>query len=323
MTCDDIPATWGGPKFRPRKASHHQELDGSIWSCCGVNSEYSPLQSVIMAWPGQSLGEIEDPDQALMLAPVNLDRIRRQARALQSAYEALSVTVFICDPTSSPANFIFMRDLFFMTPEGAILGRPAAQQRAGEERHAAQALAGLGVPILATLRGKALFEGADALWLDTTTVLIGQGMRTNAAGVATVSALLQTMEIEVLTVDMPPQQQHLLGLMNIIDRHLVVIDQLRVPDALRSLLLERNFELIELQNDRELRGGRGMNFVTIRPGEVLMPAHCPEIESQLAYRGVVTHSVEVGEYLNAGGGLACLSGIVNRAPPKQSDTGKS
>ena len=48
---------------------------------------------------------------------------------------------------------MFVADLMFMTPEGAILGRPASTVRAGEERLVARRLAELGVPILRVVRG--------------------------------------------------------------------------------------------------------------------------------------------------------------------------
>ncbi len=54
----------------------------------------------------------------------------------------------------------------FMTPEGAIITRPGMATRRGEERYVAQALAKLGLPILRTIVGDGLFEGANAMWID-------------------------------------------------------------------------------------------------------------------------------------------------------------
>ena len=44
-------------------------------------------------------------------------------------------------------NLMFVADLMFMTPEGAILGRPASTVRTGEERFVARRLAELGIAI--------------------------------------------------------------------------------------------------------------------------------------------------------------------------------
>ena len=81
--------------------------------------------------------------------------------------------------------------------------RPAARQRAGEERFAAQELARLAVPVIFHPYGNATFEGADALWLDPATVLVGSGVRTNAAAVTQLRPLLNGMGVELLEVAGP------------------------------------------------------------------------------------------------------------------------
>ena len=82
---------------------------------------------------------------------------------------------------------MFCADLLVMTPQGAILARPASTVRAGEERQVARKLAALGIPILATLTGNACFEGADLMWLDEKTAIIGRGLRTNDAAIAQIA----------------------------------------------------------------------------------------------------------------------------------------
>jgi len=59
---------------------------------------------------------------------------------------------------------------------------------------------------------------------------------------------------------------------------------------------------------------RTMNFVAVGPSEILMPAGCPGIRVRFQAEGVDAHEVEVGEYLKAAGGLACLTGILARDP---------
>ena len=50
-----------------------------------------------------------------------------------------------------------------MTPEGAIVCRPGISARRGEERFAAQTLSKLGVPIIRTINGGGIFDGACAM----------------------------------------------------------------------------------------------------------------------------------------------------------------
>ena len=62
--------------------------------------------------------------------------------------------------------------------EGAIITRPGMSARRGEERYVA-ALADIGVPIVRTVNGDGIFEGANAMWVDRKTVILATSSRTN------------------------------------------------------------------------------------------------------------------------------------------------
>src|SRR5204863_9166868 len=135
--------------------------EGRLGRRCGYRSEVAPLREVLLGWPPDSLGDIADPAGQLMTARIDLGVLRAQAEEVAEAYWRHGVEVLVAAPGGDvPPNFVFMRDLFFMTPAGAVLARTASAQRAGEERYAARALADAGYPILATVAGTATFEGA-------------------------------------------------------------------------------------------------------------------------------------------------------------------
>jgi N-dimethylarginine dimethylaminohydrolase len=247
-----------------------------------------------------------------MLDRVDLERMRRQTSAIAEAFRSFGVRVHLFDADHAPPNLVFMRDLFFATEEGVIVGRMGAAQRAGEERFATSALAGLGVPILATVGGTGTFEGADALWLDSSTVILGVGFRTNLQGAETVSGILSTLAVRTVAVDLPRGVQHLLGAVTFLDRDLVAVHGGAADDALWQRLEAHGYECLVLPPDDELVVGRGMNLVALAPRKVLMPGGCPGIRRQLASRGVEAHEVELSEYLKAAGGLGCVTGILRR-----------
>jgi N-dimethylarginine dimethylaminohydrolase len=254
-----------------------------------------------------------DPNAQLMLARPDLDRLRRQTDGLIDLYEGQGVTVHLARPSAlPPPNFLFMRDLFWATLEGVVLARPAARQRAGEERFAAEALAQIGVPIIYHPHGRATFEGADALWLDSKTVLLGVGVRTNEEGARQLTGLLAGLGIEVVEIALPQGVQHLLGVVNFVDRDLAVVNGGKASPELLGLLASHGVRTILLPPDDELCLGLGMNFVTLAPRRLVMPAHCPGIQKRLEQEGIEVLCAEVGEYLKAVGGLACLTGILRR-----------
>lgn len=312
----DQAASFGGPGWQQRTATHAQELgDGHLWAPYRVSSEVSRLVAVLLSWPGPELDVGDDPDSHLMLGRVDVPRIQRQARAIADFYRGHGVRVHVHrPPIAPPPNYVFMRDLFLMTPEGAVLGRPAGQQRAGEERWAAEALATAGVPILRCMRGHATFEGADALWLSSHHLLLGTGVRTNLEGAAQLSELLVAMGVEVEQVPLPPTGvQHLLGVVNLLDRDLAAVNGLHADRALTTRLEQLGIQALVIPPGEELLDRRSNNFVTLAPREVVMPAGCPSTRAQLEQQGVRCHELEVGEYVKAAGALGCLTGVLSRA----------
>ncbi|HVY29590.1 MAG TPA: arginine deiminase family protein [Polyangiaceae bacterium] len=271
------------------------------------------LREVLLAWPGDELSFTGDPDQQLMLRAIDLGKIRQQASALAEIYRASGVVVhFHSASVRPPPNFIFMRDLFFMTPEGAVLGRMASEQRSGEERHAAEALAKLGVPLLMTPRADARLEGADALWLDSKTVLVGIGNRTNAAGHAQLAILLRSLGVETVTVTLSRDVQHLLGAVVLLDRDLAAVRRGSEGPEISSILEARGYRCVVFDDDDEMNERRAMNIVTLAPRRIVMPAGCPRARSRFEQAGVSCIECDVSEYIGAGGALGCLTGILRR-----------
>ncbi len=310
----EIPATYGGDGYLTRDSDHAGDLeDGEIWRGYRVASSVAPLQAVLLALPGEELDLDGSPNDHLMLARPDLALLQEQMHAIAHFFWSQGVTVHVAQPRQPPPpNYIFQADLFFMTPEGAVVGRPAPAQRAGEARHMAAALATLGVPILATMRGNATFEGADALWLTDDLVLIGVDRRTNAEGAATLSALLAEMGVASRIISVGTARQHLMGLVVMVDTDLAIVDGTRAPDELKHLLAEHGITAIELPPSDEIELGRANNVVTLGPRRLVMPAGCPNTAGQFREAGIEVHELEVSEYGKAGGALGCLTGVLAR-----------
>ncbi|MEM7751130.1 MAG: arginine deiminase-related protein, partial [Pseudomonadota bacterium] len=164
-------AAYGGEGWQARQRTHREEL-GSHWAACGQNSEWAPLKSVLLHAPGEEILPEGDVNAALQLGQLDLAKAQTEHAQLVSAYRDAGISVHLLEPGTTVApNQMFCADLLFMTDQGAILARPASEQRAGEERHVASRISQLGIPILKTLTGNAVFEGADAAWLDPKTVV--------------------------------------------------------------------------------------------------------------------------------------------------------
>ena len=314
MTDTLTPAAYGGPGWSARTASLRQEL-GHVWGACGVACEWSPPKAVLLHRPGAELEELADPDAVQMLAPLDAARARRQHDAFAQAYRDAGIAVYYVEPPETPPpNLMFVADLIFMTPEGAILGRPASSVRAGEERWVARRLAELGIPILRSVRGKGTFEGADGAWIDPKTVLLATGLRTNAEGAAQVTSLLREMEVEVLQVGLPYGVMHLMGVLRIVDRDLAIGWPRRAPYAAVEALRARGYSVLLLPDEGEALHGMALNFATLGPRQILMAAGNPITQAFYEDAGITCQTVEVDELHKAAGGIGCLTAVLEREP---------
>lgn len=305
-------SAYGGPGWSPRTASLRQEI-GELWAPCGVASEWSQLKAVLLHRPGPELGQSSDPDRWQMLEPLDTVRARDQHDGLSQAYRAAGVTVHYVEPPGRPSpNLMFVADLIFMTPEGVILGRPASLVRAGEERLVARRLAELGMPILRSVRGRGTFEGADAAWIDAETVLLGTGPRTNGEGADQVVATLTEMGVATLRVDVPHGAMHLMGQLRLADRDLAIAWPGRIPHAAVEALRARGFTVHFLKDEGEAERRMALNFVTLGPRHILMPAGNPVSQAFYESAGIACETVEVDELAKAAGAIGCLTGILER-----------
>jgi len=307
-------AAYGGRGWSPRTAPLREEI-GQVWAACGVASEWSPLKAVLLHRPGAELEQLADPNEAQMLAPMEATRVQEQHDALAQAYRDAGIAVHYVEPARTPPpNLMFVADLMFMTPEGAILGRPASTVRAGEERFVARLLASLGIPILRSVRGTGTFEGADVAWIDPEAVLLATGLRTNAEGAAQVTSLLREMGVEVIQVGLPFGAMHLMGQLRFADRALAIGWPGRVPYAAVEALRDRGYTVLFLPSQEEALRGFALNFVTLGPRRILMAAGNPITQAFYEDAGITCHTVELDELLKAAGGIGCLTGILERQP---------
>lgn len=306
-----MAAAYGGEGWSPRTQTLRQEL-GTVWGDWGVGLEWAPLQAVLLHRPGPEVEGVTDPNAVQMLSPIDVERFRRQHDALAATYRKAGIEVYYLDPDGPvPPNSIFCADLFFMTPEGAILARPASTVRAGEERHVARRLAALGVPILLSVHGDGVFEGADALWVDEDTALVATGLRTNEAGADQVSWVLRNIGAEVVHVDLPFGSMHLMGTLRLAGPGIAVGCPGRIPHRAVRLLRERGYRLLWAPDTDEV-ARMALNFVPLGPCQILMPANCPRTQALYEAAGIECVTVEVDELVKAAGGIGCLTGILKR-----------
>ena len=239
---------------------------GGDWGC---DSETGKLRAVLLRRPGKEIDRVDGGNytQFRWKAPMDQARARDQQDRLAQVYRGHGAKVFYVEnQREDRPNAMYMRDLVLMTPEGAIVGRPGIAARRGEERYAAEQLARLGVPIVATVHGDGFFDCACAMWVDRTTVIIGTGARANREGAAQVEAALRGMGVTtILPFLIPYGHAHLDGLINFADRRTALVFPWQVPYDLVKVLLDRDYKVVEATDLLEIKVHSAINFVALEP----------------------------------------------------------
>jgi N-dimethylarginine dimethylaminohydrolase len=308
-------AAHGGEGWQSRAGATADEL-GSIWAACGVRSECGTLHAVLMHRPGAEIDGVADAATALWHALLDPECARDQHDRLADLYRQHGVAVYELGeaPLDKP-NSYFCRDVFAMTPFGAILARPASASRAGEERQAAAALARIGVPILHSVFGTGTFEGADVAVVGDDLVFVAEGQRTDREGARQVAQAFRDAGVaQVEIVQLPYGCGHLDGMLNIIDRDLALIYPTQLPWRVYELLKGRGFRFLDVPDAGEARHGMAINMVPLAPGVVVMPAGNPITRAALEAAGVTCIEADVDELMKGAGSVHCMTGVIHRDP---------
>ena len=306
----DIDAL-AGERWFPKESTIIDDMK-ELWGDWGVCSEVDDLKAVLMRRPGKEI-ENFDWQAARFKAPIDVERFRAQHDALAQIYRDHGVTVhYIEEQREDRPNALFCRDLVLMTPEGAIVTRPAMEARRGEERYAAQKLAELGVPIIRTICGDATFEGAMVMWVDRHTAILACGVRTNRSGYEMVESELKRMGAEVYPMQIPYGHAHIDGNLNLASHDVAMIHAAQVPYDICDMLKKKGYKLLECPSRNEAKESFAINFVAIKPGLIVRPAGNPRSQELLEKNGIEVIPAEFDEIMKGFGAIHCCTAFLKR-----------
>lgn len=308
-----LSAAYGGEKWSQRLTSMREDM-AETWGDWGASSECGKLRAVLLHRPGPELDAIQDVDAAHMRSRLDPELARSQHDSLADIYRSTGVDVhYVGETRSDKPNQMFIRDLMLMTPEGAIVGRPASTVRAGEERFVSEALGRIGVPVLMSVHGNGTFEGADVSWVDRDLCFLAEGLRTNEEGANQVERMLHEIGVkDIVRIGLPYGAMHLDSLINFPDRDLAVVWPRRTPLKIVQTLRKRGFRILDVPDEPETYNTYPLNFVTVEPGKIVMPAGNERMIAAYEAAGVEVIPVNVSELMKAGGAMHCLTGFLKR-----------
>ena len=283
---------------------------GRNWS---VTSEIGKLRSVLMHRPGKEIENITDLNKAYFRDFVDVDKVRWEHDQLAQVYRDHGIEVnYVGETDPECPNAMFCHDLVLGTPEGVIVTRPGIEVRSKEVKFASQAVAKLGVPIVKTIHGNGVFDGACATWVDRETVFVGTGTRCNAEGLKQVSDAFRDMGVKnVISLSIARNQNHLDGFLSIVDTDVAVVYPYITPDVIYEELENRGFRFVEIPAFEE-KINFAANSVALEPGKIVMPKGSPRTVELLEKAGVQVIELDLDEIKKGGGSVHCLTAFLQR-----------
>jgi N-dimethylarginine dimethylaminohydrolase len=277
----------------------------------GSQSMIAPLRRVVVKRPDEAFGAA-DPFTWHYTDQPDLEKAQEEHDGFVKTLRQVGAEVIYNEVVQpNRADAIYVHDPVIVTDRGAIILQMGKPLREGEETAMATCLAGLGVPIHYQLHGPARAEGGDLLWIDPQTLAVGQGFRTNAAGLQQLREVLEPDGIAVMPVQLPyylgPEAcLHLMSFISIVDERLAVIYEPLMPVPFWLYLKARGFHFICVP-DEEFPS-MGANVLAIAPGVCLMLEGNPITQQQLTQIGCEVQTYKGNEIsLKAEGGATCLT----------------
>ena len=249
------------------------------------------------------LGFLHAPDAAL--AQSQHETLSDQLRA------AGAEVVSLPNSPQLSLDAVYTHDPSLMTSFGAIILNPGKPNRVPEAEAHLQFFRSLGLPILGRIQLPGTAEAGDMIWLDSNTLLIGLGYRTNAAGIAQMRALLAPKGVEVLAAPLPygPGPSaclHLMSLISLLDENTAVVDLPWLAVETVELLKSRDYRLIEI--DYSERGTLACNILSLGEQRLLAIAENQKTNEKLRHAGFEVATFPGSELcINGSGGPTCLT----------------
>ena len=150
--------------------------------------------------------------------------------------------------------------------------RPGKPNRVAEAALHSAFIDAKGMPLLGTINAPGATEAGDIVWLDSKTLLVGLGFRTNQAGAQQLEQMLASRGVQVLTASLPYGQGpavclHLMSFMSMLDDRTILVDLPFMAVETFQLLQSRGLKLIDI--DPAERDTLACNVLALGNGRLL------------------------------------------------------
>ena len=227
------------------------------------------------------------------LGAPDIDTMLAQHRNYVAALESLGVQVMVLEGDERYPDSHFIEDTAVVTPGLAVVTRPGAPSRRGEEA-AVEPMLAEHRPI-AHIASPGTVDGGDIVVLEGS-ALIGLSARTNEEGARQLAGILEEQGLRCIRVPVG-EGLHLKSSINELGGNRLLITQ-----AFSGCSEIEQFERVVIPAGESYAG----NTLWIND-HALVPAGFPKTRSLIEALGIEVIELDVSEFRKMDGGLTCLS----------------
>ena len=205
----------------------------------------------------------------------------------------------------------YTHDSSLATDFGLIVMRPGKPNRVFEGQHHNACCLQVAIPTLGKVIGPGTTEAGDILWLDSKTLLVGHGYRTNSDTIAQLRDLLAPKGVDVLSAPLPygPGPSaclHLMSLISLLDEHTALVDLPWLAVETVELLKSRGFQFIQIDDSE--RDTLACNVLALGGKRLLAIEENHKTNDRLRQAGFDVRTFSGSELcINGSGGPTCLT----------------
>jgi N-dimethylarginine dimethylaminohydrolase len=268
---------------------------------CSPRSAGWNLPQRVSAW--RELGFHHAPDSEI--AESQHDVLLRELKS--AGAEVLELP--LADDLSLDA--VYAHDASLPTDFGLVLMRPGKPNRVAEARHHGSSCEPHGIPTFGAVTAPGTTEAGDIVWLNSKTLLVGHGYRTNAAGIEQMRTLLAPKGVEVLAAPLPygagpASCLHLMSLISLLDEQTALVDLPWLAVETVELLQARGFKFVEI--DYSERETLACNVLALGGKRLLAIEENRGTNERLQHAGFDVRTFPGSEIcINGSGGPTCLT----------------
>ena len=166
----------------------------------GAQNMVATIKRVLMKKPQPFMSKV-NPQKWHYIAPLNQRLINENYNEFYQIIKnsgAEIIELQMIDENEELCDSIFTHDPSLVLNEGAIVLNMGKQLRKKETLAHRKLYESLDIPIVGSIIDEGTVEGGDCLWINDATLLVGEGYRTNKAGIEQLDEMLKLYNIQLI-----------------------------------------------------------------------------------------------------------------------------